>query len=118
MNQSLVINLGTTEQIPIGQGACFVIEEQEIAVFRLRNGDLLAVENRCPHRGGPLAEGIVGAGKVICPLHGHKFDLSTGKGNETHECVKVYQVWEENNRIMLNWIPSRMKEEVKECVVS
>ena len=101
-----VVCLGPMENIPIGQGVCFIVNNEEIAVFRLRNGGLSAIENRCPHRQGPLSEGIIGAGKVICPLHGHKFDLATGQGNEPHECVRVYKVWEENNRIMLDWSPS------------
>ncbi len=96
-----IVNLGSVEQIPLGQGLCFVIKGQEIAVFRSRQGNLFAIENRCPHRQGPLSEGIIGDGKVICPLHGHKFDLSTGKGNEMSECVKTYRVWEENGQVML-----------------
>jgi nitrite reductase (NADH) small subunit len=86
------VNLGSVENIPLGQGRCFVVGDVEIAVFRLRDGRLFAVQNRCPHKQGPLAEGIAGDGRVICPLHGHKFDLATGAGSEPHECVKTYSV--------------------------
>jgi nitrite reductase (NADH) small subunit len=78
-----------------------VVAGEEIAVFRQRDGQLFAVQNRCPHRQGALAEGIAGGGKVICPLHAHKFDLATGEGSELHECVKVYAVCETNGVLRL-----------------
>ncbi len=117
MNKSLVICLGNKDQIPMGQGMCFIIEDREIAVFRPRCGGIFAIENRCPHRQGPLSEGIVGAGKVVCPLHGHKFDLITGQGNESHECVKIFKVWEEHDQIMLECTISLDKKESKQSVV-
>ena len=95
------IHLGTIEQIPLGQGRCFIVGRQEVAVFRTRDGRIFAVENRCPHRQGPLAEGVIGADTVICPLHGHKFNLMTGQGNEAHECVKVFKAWEHNRNIVI-----------------
>ena len=103
MKEGLIFSLGDIEQVPVGQGRCFVIKGKEIAVFRSRQEEFSAIENRCPHRQGPLSEGIIGAGKVICPLHGHKFDLKTGKGNESHECVRVFGVSIENNQIILEY---------------
>jgi nitrite reductase (NADH) small subunit len=96
------INLGSAAAIPVGQGRCYVINGQEIAVFRQRDGRLFATENRCPHRKGPLSEGIVGDGRVICPMHAHQFNLQTGTGSEAHECVSVYDVDVENGKLMLN----------------
>ena len=101
MNKSMTINLGKIENIPLGQGACFVIEGEEIAVFRSRNGAIFAIENRCPHRQGPLSDGVIGEGKVICPLHGHKFDLINGQGSEARECVKAFRAWERDGKIMI-----------------
>ena len=106
MNKTSMINIGSIEKIPIGQGACFIVGDQEIAVFRPRDGRVFALENRCPHRQGPLSEGIVGGGKVICPLHGHKFDLATGKGNDPSECVKVFKAWEDQGQMMIEYVPS------------
>ena len=106
MDKKFTVNLGSVDQIPIGQSACFIVNGEEVAVIRPRSGGIFALENQCPHRRGPLSEGIVGGDKIVCPLHGHKFDLATGQGNEPHECVRVYKVWEENNRIMLDWSPS------------
>jgi nitrite reductase (NADH) small subunit len=96
------INLGSVEKIALGQGRCYLVGGEEIAVFRQRDGRLFATQNRCPHKQGPLAEGVAGGGKVICPLHSHKFELETGKGSEPHECVKTYPVREENKEILLS----------------
>lgn len=97
------INLGGLDQIAPGQGRCFVVEGEEIAVFRPRSGGIFALGHRCPHRQGPLADGIIGEGKVVCPLHGHKFDLSTGKGSEPSECAKAFKAWEENGDIFIHY---------------
>ena len=93
------VNLGSLESIAFGHGQCFVVKGEEIAVFRSRSGRLFAVSNRCPHRQGPLVDGIVGDTQIVCPLHGHKFDLTTGKGNEAGECIKTYKIWEENGQL-------------------
>lgn len=99
---SNIINLGSIEKIPIGQGRCFIVADQEIAVYRQRDGKLFATQNRCPHRNGPLSEGIVGAGKVVCPLHSHKFDLASGCGSDSAECVRVYRVSQSHGDILLH----------------
>jgi len=96
------INLGRAATVPWGQGRCYVVGGREIAVFRQRDGRLFALENRCPHRQGPLSEGIVGGGRVICPLHSHQFDLQTGSGNEKAECVETFAVEEAEGNLLLN----------------
>jgi nitrite reductase (NADH) small subunit len=98
---SNTINLGSIEKIPAGQGRCFVVDGEEIAVFRQRDGRLFATQNRCPHRDGPLAEGVMGSGQVVCPLHSHKFNLATGEGGQQGECLKIYCVSESNGEILL-----------------
>jgi len=101
---SQIVNLGSIQNIPLGQGRCYIVEGEEIAVFRQRDGRLFATQNRCPHRQGPLSEGVCGGGKIICPLHGHKFDLATGHGAEPDERVKVYRVAENNgDAILQEW---------------
>ena len=95
------VKLGPVEKIPLGQGICFVVDKEEIAVFRPRTGGLFAVHNRCPHRQGPLCDGVVDERQVVCPYHGHKFDLRTGIDNEAGRKVKVYEIREENGEIFL-----------------
>jgi nitrite reductase (NADH) small subunit len=75
----VVHNLGPVSRIPLGEGRVFVVEGREIAVFRGRDGAVYATQALCSHRDGPLVDGIVGGGKVICPLHSYKFDLATGE---------------------------------------
>lgn len=96
------IKLGPLENISPGQGRSYIVNGEEIAVFRLRNDQLFAIQNLCPHKQGPLAEGITGDGKVICPLHAHKFNLATGQGNEDGECVKTFSVRTVNGEILLD----------------
>lgn len=103
MEKKFLIDLGPIDQIPIGQGQCFILNEEEIAVFRPRSGGVFALQNQCPHRKGPLSEGVVGGGKVICPLHGQKFDLLTGQGGEKQECVKTFKIWEKDGEIMIEY---------------
>jgi nitrite reductase (NADH) small subunit len=84
------ISIGPVTQIPKGEGRTFVVEGQNIAVFHTRSGEVFAVQARCPHRGGPLADGLVGDGMVICPLHEHSFDLRSGAGIGRDECITAY----------------------------
>ena len=100
-------NLGSISRIPVGQGRCYVVGAEEIAVFRQRDGRLFAIQNRCPHRQGPLSEGVMGGGRVICPLHAHRFNLEDGTGSEPEECVKVYGVEERKGEILLSLIDGR-----------
>lgn len=80
--------LGPVSQIPTGEGRTFLVPAGgpggtapvAVAVFHLRNGALYATQAACPHRGGPLADGLIGGTTVICPLHSRRFDLSTGAG--------------------------------------
>lgn len=101
MDNQQNVNLGSKDQIPPGQGHCFVIGKNKIAVFRARSGLISAINNRCPHRNGPLCEGIADEEHVVCPYHGHKFDLKSGVGSEPGEKVNVYEVWEENDELWL-----------------
>jgi nitrite reductase (NADH) small subunit len=96
------VYLGSAHAVPPDQGRCYVVGSLEIAVFRQRDGRVFATENLCPHRQGPLSEGLVGNGKVICPLHGHQFKFGTGEGSEPHECVRTFVVNEVDGHLMLN----------------
>jgi nitrite reductase (NADH) small subunit len=71
-------HLGSLQLVPPGEGKCFRLEGREVAVFHTREGALFATQGICPHRGGPLSDGIVGGRTLVCPLHGRKWDLATG----------------------------------------
>lgn len=96
-----MVNLGSIDKIPIGQGRCFVVNDKEVAIFRPRSGGLYAIDNRCPHRQGPLSEGVCDQNLVICPYHGHKFNLHTGVGSDGDEKIQVYRVKEEKEEIII-----------------
>ncbi len=96
MNTTLLIevyNLGPATRIPVGEGRTFQVEDEAITIFRTRKGEVYATQALCPHREGPLADGVIGEGRVICPLHFFKFDLATGQPIG-HECgaLKTYSV--------------------------
>jgi nitrite reductase (NADH) small subunit len=78
-------NLGPVALIPLGEGQMFDAGGVTLALFRGRDGRIFATEPWCPHRGGPLADGMVASGRVLCPLHGYAFDLATGQPIH-HEC--------------------------------
>lgn len=89
----VVYNLGSVQRIPLGEGRSFRVEDTMIAIFRTRKNEVFATQAACPHKGGPLADGILGDGKIVCPLHTYKFQLTSG---ETHgngcEALKTYPV--------------------------
>jgi nitrite reductase (NADH) small subunit len=99
-------DLGSIDRIPPGEGQTFVVAGREIAVFRARGADEVhAVQARCPHKAGLLADGIVGDGKVICPMHSYKFDLATGTplGNTCHS-LTTYRTEITVDRHVLLWL--------------
>ena len=79
------------ESIPLREGRAIQLGGVELAIFNLGER-VLAVENKCPHKGGPLADGIVSGMTVVCPLHAWRFDLETGLGVRTSSaaCVTTY----------------------------
>jgi nitrite reductase (NADH) small subunit len=76
------VKVAPFEDIP-KLGACVVrTKDMDIGVFRLEDDRILAINNSCPHKGGPLSQGIVYGDKVACPLHSWKISLVTGKAEE------------------------------------
>jgi nitrite reductase [NAD(P)H] small subunit len=72
------VRITATDVIPLREGRAVQVAGHEIAVFNLGNR-FLAVENKCPHHGGPLADGIISGDSVVCPLHAWKIDLASGE---------------------------------------
>ncbi|MBN2982699.1 MULTISPECIES: nitrite reductase small subunit NirD [Cohnella] len=90
MNKLLVGNVAEIDK----KGARTVrVDDLEIALFRLSDGDVLAVENKCPHKAGKLSEGMVCGSTVHCPLHDWKIDLRDGRVQEPDTgCVTTFDV--------------------------
>ena len=96
-----VVSLGSVDFIPLGEGRAYKIGDVGIAVFRQRDGKFFATQSQCPHRQGPLADGIVGAGTVICPFHAWKFDLATGRCAGEEVTLRTFPVYELDGRLVV-----------------
>jgi len=69
--------IATIHEIPSGQAKKVKVGEKDIALFNV-NGTFYAIDNTCPHRGGPLSEGELEGQEVVCPWHGARFNVTTG----------------------------------------
>jgi nitrite reductase (NADH) small subunit len=81
------VRLGRAGDIPPGEGRVVDAAGKTLALFNV-GGVYHAIDNTCPHRGGPLGEGDVEATVVICPWHGWRWDVTTG-ANANNPAVKV-----------------------------
>jgi nitrite reductase (NADH) small subunit len=84
--------IGHLTQIPLGEGRNFDIDGTIVTVFRTRSNELFATQPRCPHRQGPLADGLLGGTMLVCPLHDTTFDLRTGESVAGGYCLRTYPV--------------------------
>ena len=102
------IAVANVESVPSREGRVVTLQGEEIAIFNVDNR-YLAIENKCPHRGGPLCDGIVSGTTVVCPLHGRRFDLETGMAVRASEpaCVATFPTRVENGIICVNLGASR-----------
>ena len=100
---TLWIDIGALSDIP-AQGARVVKTAQScVAVFRTAEDQVFAIDDACPHKGGPLSEGIVHGTSVTCPLHGWVFSLETGMAQGADEgSVQSYPARVEGGRVLLD----------------
>ena len=97
------IDIGALEDVPLRGARLVKTPAGCIAVFRTDTQEVFAAANRCPHKGGPLVEGIVHGQKVTCPLHNWVFDLNTGLAQGADEGrIATYAVRVEAGRILLD----------------
>lgn len=103
MSERFWVWVTALENIPPREGRAIVVAGRDLAIFNL--GDrIVATDNRCPHRGGPLADGIVSGGAVVCPLHGWKINLHSGVVDRPCEAaagVTTYPVRIDNGVIVI-----------------
>lgn len=93
--------LGSIEQIPYGEGRAFDVGGEQVAVFRLRNGQVHALSAVCTHRGGPIADGQTDSTHVLCPLHLNAFELATGCSTTGAEPLRRYEVRVDGDEIVV-----------------
>jgi len=87
------VRVGAAGDVPELEGRSVSVDGRRIAVFRLLDG-WAAIDAACPHRGGPLGDGLVADRCVTCPLHGRRFDLVTGEQHGGDDVVAVHEVAE------------------------
>ena len=93
MNTVHWIRVTPTDNVPPREGRAVLIGDRELALFNLGER-FLATDNQCPHKGGPLCDGIVTGHSVVCPLHAWKINLESGDverpAHGTDHCVATY----------------------------
>lgn len=85
--------IGKVDEIPQRGARRLKVAGLEIGVFRTQDDRIFAIDNKCPHKKGPLTEGIVHETGVTCPLHSWVIDLETGEARGADSgCVKTHEV--------------------------
>jgi nitrite reductase (NADH) small subunit len=96
------IEVGTVGEIPRMGARVVVTPRGNVAVFRTAGDQIFALDDRCPHKGGPLSQGIVHGVSVTCPLHNWVISLDTGEAAAPDEgCVRTLPVQRDGDRILL-----------------
>jgi nitrite reductase [NAD(P)H] small subunit len=97
------IEVGVVEDIPRLGARVVQVAGKKIAVFRTTEDEIFALNDQCPHKNGPLSQGIVHGKRVTCPLHNLILDLSLGEAVAPDEgCVVTYPVKVDDGRIFLS----------------
>ncbi len=97
------IEVGEVEAIPRLSARVIETDQGSVAIFRTSRDEIFALEDRCPHKGGPLSQGIVHGTKVTCPLHNLIMDLTNGEAVAPDEgCAVSFPVKVDQGRIFLS----------------
>ena len=99
----LWLDIGPASQIEPGSARTLpVLGAEEIAVFRTARGEVYALVNKCPHKQGPLSQGIVHGNVVTCPLHNWNISLKTGEAlGDDKGCVPTIPLKVDAGRLYL-----------------
>ena len=96
-------DIGSIDDIPQRGARCVITPQGRIGVFRTADDRIFAIEDHCPHKGGPLSQGIVHGAAVTCPLHNWVISLETGKALGADDgAVNTILVRVEDGRIALS----------------
>ena len=97
------IDIGALDDIPVAGARLVRTHQGCVAVFRTAEDEVFATSDACPHRGGPLSEGIVHGRKVTCPLHNWVLSLETGEAQGADEGrIATYSARIEGGRVLLD----------------
>jgi nitrite reductase (NADH) small subunit len=96
------IDVGTIDDVPVLGSRVVQAPSGDIAVFKAADGTLFALRDRCPHKGGPLSQGIVHGHSVTCPLHNWVISLKSGEAQGADQgCTHKIPLRIEGARILL-----------------
>jgi nitrite reductase (NADH) small subunit len=96
------MDVGTIADVPVLGARVVRTADGDVAVFRTADDQIFALYDRCPHKGGPLSEGIVHGRSVSCPLHNWVISLETGAvESPDHGCAAQISVTLDGGRILL-----------------
>ena len=102
MSEPRWIDVGSVRDIPPRGARRVAVGERTIAIFRTASDALYALEDRCPHRGGPLSQGIVHGDCVTCPLHNLVIGLGDGAARGADEgTVARYALRRDGDAVLL-----------------
>ena len=104
--RQLVRAVADIRDIPVDEGRLVRVDGQLVAIFHLRDGSVRATQPWCPHRGGPLADGLVGASTLVCPLHARAFALDTGEAGGGAVGICIYPARVADNGTILLTMPA------------
>ncbi len=100
---SSLVDIGSIHDVPQRGARCVKKGELTIAIFRTAEDQFFALEDKCPHKNGPLSQGIVHDGCVTCPLHNWVISLKTGQAQGADEgATKTYTVIVRDERLLLD----------------
>ena len=90
------------DEIPPLGSRVVASQHGDIAIFRMANDEVFAIHDKCPHKGGPLSQGIVSGKVVTCPLHSWKIQLRDGQVVPPDVgCVKHFATRVDNGEVFL-----------------
>ncbi len=98
------VDVGAVDDVPLRGARQVFAEDGPVAVFRTGDGRIFALRDRCPHKQGPLSQGIVHGHAVACPLHNWSIDLATGEAlgaDAGKGCTPVVPVLVKDGRLFL-----------------
>lgn len=97
------IDIGAVDDVPLRGARVLKTSMGCVAVFRTAVDEVFATSDRCPHKGGPLSDGIVHGRSVTCPLHNWVFSLETGQAQGADEGqIDTYELRVEDGRILID----------------
>jgi len=97
------IEIAALEDIPKLGARVIKTDTMDLAVFRTADDQVFAIRDACPHKGGPLSQGIVHGTSVTCPLHNWKIDLASGQALGPDEgCTNTYSAKVEHGKVFIS----------------